>query len=111
MSKGARAREKDGDIITFYYLIFGNRVRKGMSQAEARKEACDAVTLRYGISKGRMLNIISERKSSRSANTLSFQQNALALIDDLITANKELDAVKEKNERLIGLLKECLNGK
>lgn len=109
MPKREESQKRIGEIVGFYYLIFGNRCHSGMSQANARNEACDAVTLRYGISRGRLLNMLSERKYLPSVNEFTFRDKALSLIDILNTANQELDSSKARNEKLISLLKECLN--
>ena len=108
MSGNSRARERNGEIVTFFYTIFGHRIHEGMSPEDARKEAYDAVSLRYEISRGRLLNIISEHKNSQKVNMSSLRQNAISLIDELKIVNKGLDATMSKNERLISLLKECL---
>ena len=107
MSDSIKQRERKVEIVSFFYMIFSHRIREGVSPDESRKEAYDAVTLRYGISKGRLLNIISEQKISRKENISALRHNALSLIRDLLAVNDELDLKKEKNERLIGLLKEC----
>lgn len=101
------AYEKNCEMLAFYYAIFSNRVRQGMNSANARKEACDAVELRYNISKGRLLNIISEQNYSRSVNIRTFREKTLALIDELRCANSEMDEARRKNDQLIALLKEC----
>lgn len=109
MKNNRKTRERNGEIVTFFYMIFGQKVHEGQSPDEARHTAYDAVSLRYGISRGRLLNIISEQKNYRSVNKAEFRQNALSLINDLQTANRGLAAAKEKNERLIELLQDCLN--
>ena len=109
MSKSYKGKEREGEIITFFYLIFGNRVHEGLNQDDARKEAYDAVTLRYGISQGRLLNIISARKCSQNANRVAFRESARTLISELNVVNKGLCAHKERNDKLIALLKECIN--
>ena len=103
-----KATERNSEIVTFFYAIFSKRIRDGVNSEEARKQAYDAVTLRYEISKGRLLNIISERRNSQKVNMSSLQQNAIALIKDLQTVNEGLDNTISKNERLISLLKEFL---
>lgn len=103
-----KATERNSEIVTFFYTIFSKRIRDGVNSEEARKQAYDAVTLRYEISKGRLLNIISERRNSQKVNMSSLQQNAIALIKDLQTVNEGLDNTISKNERLISLLKEFL---
>jgi hypothetical protein len=108
MEKNARDTERNGEITTFFYLIFGNRLRQGLSQADARSEACEAVTLRYGISRGRMLNILSEYKGSRQVNLPELQKKALDLLDELRVANEEIEAMKGRNEKLISYLEECV---
>jgi len=112
MKKKGKARtyayEKNCEMLAFYYAIFSNRIRRGLNAANARKEACDAVELRYNISKGRLLNIISEQNYSQSVNIGLFRDRVLTLIVDLKCANNEMDDAKEKNNKLIALLKECI---
>lgn len=103
-----RALERNGEIVTFFYTIFGHRIREGLNPDEARKQAYDAVTLRYEISRGRLLNIISEYKTSQKVNVSKMRQNALALINDLQAVNHGLSNNITRNERLISLLNECL---
>ena len=104
-----KSHDRNSEMVAFYYAIFGNRIRKGLSQADARKEACDAVTLRYGIGRGRMLNIISEKEYSLSVNDSELKKKAMAIIEELKAANEWLAPMVEKNERLISLMEECLN--
>lgn len=80
-----------------------------MDATAARKEAYEAVELRYEIGQRYLLNIISEQKVSRSDNISAFRMKALALIDDLRVVNDGLGASIRKNEKLIGLLKECVD--
>lgn len=110
MSSYTKRQGRETEIVMFFYTIFGNRVHSGMIPDDARKEAYDAVALRYGISKGRLLNIISEQKTSRIVNNRAFVQNARLLIAELVTANEEIDSVKDRNSKLIKLLEECING-
>lgn len=100
--------EKAGEIINFFYAIFGHRVREGMNPEKARLSAYDAVNLRYGISRGRLLNIISEQKVSHNVNLSTLQHNALTLISELQIVNSGLEKTVNKNKRLIELLKECV---
>jgi len=109
MKDKSKSEERNSEIVFFFYTIFGRRIHEGVSPEEARKQAYDAVTLRYGICQGRLLNIISSQKNSRKVNDSSFRQNAIALIGDLETVNCGLDDKKDKNERLISLLKEFLD--
>ena len=109
MKKNVLSRASDAEIITFFYKIFGNRIRMGMDQKEAREEGYGAVALRYGVAKGRLRNIISNRRSSLGEGDASFRQNALTLMDDLRVVNNGLEETIARNERLISLLKECIN--
>ena len=102
------AYEKNCEMLMFYYAIFSHKIREGMSHADARKWACDAVSLRYNISKGRLLNIISEQNYSLSVNVIAFRERTQSLIDELTTANNEIKEALAKNEKLISLLGECL---
>lgn len=108
MDTTQKAKERNGEIVTFFYAIFGHRVHQGMGPDEARKEAYDAVSLRYGIGKGRLLNIISEQNNSQRVNRTAFRENVITLIQDLHTANEGLSALQERNETLITLLKDCI---
>ena len=108
MKDKSKSKERNEEIVAFFYKIFGYRIRMGMNPDEARKESYDAVSLRYGIQKGRLLNIISERKYSRQVNDDALRRSAMALIGELQIVNQELDNSKAKNEKLIDLLKECV---
>lgn len=109
MKDKTRSHERNDEIVSFFYTIFGHRVHQGMNPDLARKEAYDAVALRYGIGKGRLLNIISSKRVSQKVNNSAMTQNAIALVRELEIVNASHDAAKEKNERLIGLLKECID--
>lgn len=108
METTAKGKERNNEIVTFFYLIFGHRIHQGIGPDLARKEAYDAVSLRYGIGKGRLLNIISEQNNSRKVNMAAFRQNIHELIADISSVNTELDSVRSRNDRLIQLLKDCL---
>jgi len=108
METTAKGKERNNEIVTFFYLIFGHRVHQGIEPDVARKEAYDAVSLRYGIGKGRLLNIISEQNNSQKVNRTAFRENARELIDNISAVNAEIDAVKSRNAQLIQLLKDCL---
>lgn len=108
MGATAKGKERNNEIVTFFYLIFGHRIHQGIDQDLARKEAYDAVSLRYGIGKGRLLNIISEQNSSQKVNRIAFRQNVSELIANISSVNDEIQAVKSRNEQLIQLLKDCL---
>lgn len=108
MDSTPKGKERNGEIVTFFYAIFGHRVHLGTEPELARKEAYDAVSLRYGIGKGRLLNIISEQNNSQRVNRTAFRENAIALIGDLTSANEGLAALLERNETLISLLKDCI---
>jgi len=105
-SNGTQSDERKKEIISFYYAIFRHRIKDGLASDTARKEAYDAVSLRYEISKGRLLNIISEQKCSHSDNQKTLRQNTYTLINDLRSANSELSSLIDKNDKLIALLEE-----
>lgn len=109
MRKPVKINDRNKEIVTFFYMVFGNRIHSGLEQDEARKEAYDAVTLRYGISKGTLFNIISAIKNSRKVNETAFRENIRTLISDLDSVNCELDSTLKRNQRLISLLKDCLD--
>jgi len=95
----------------FFYLIFGNRVHAGLSPNEARKEAYDAVALRYNISRKYLLNIISLLQGVDNSKAAGFRANAEALKGYLLGANEEMLSKCERNNQLIALLDECINAK
>jgi len=111
MAENRKGDERNSEIVLFFYTIFGNRVHEGVSPEEARQIAYDAVSLRYGIGKGRLLNIISEKRCSPSVNIASFRANASALIADLYAMNDGLSSFISRNVTLIELLQECIDGK
>lgn len=108
MENSYKGADRNSEIVTFFYMLFGHRVHGGMDPDSARKEAYDAVTLRYGIGKGRLQNIISEQNCSRKVNHAAFRENVISLIDDLAAVNTELESTRERNEKLISLLKDIL---
>ena len=77
------ALEINREAVTFFYMIFSHRIREGMNPSDARNESYDAVTLRYGISRGRLLNIISQHKKSQSVNPSRLRQKAIDLIKEI----------------------------
>ena len=100
--------ETNREAVTFFYMIFSHWIREGMNPSDARRESYDAVTLRYGISRGRLLNIISQCKNSHSVNQSKLRQNAVALIKELQIANGGMQDSILRNDKLISLLQECL---
>ncbi len=108
METNQKGSERNREIVTFFYLVFGHGVHQGTDPDAARKDAYDAVSLRYGIGKGRLLNIISEQNNSQRVNRAAFRENVLALIRDLDAANAEIEALRGRNDALISLLKDCL---
>lgn len=112
MGKYTKRIGRNSEIVTFFYSIFGHRIHQGVEQGQARKEAYDAVSLRYGISRGRLLNIISDQNNSQKVNITAFRENIISLIADVEASNEEvtstLASTIDKNERLLALLKDCL---
>ena len=112
MANYTKRTGRNGEIVTFFYAIFGHRIHQGVEQGQARKEAYDAVSLRYGISKGRLLNIISDQNNSQKVNMVAFRESLTSLIADVEASNEEITATliatREKNARLLDLLKDCL---
>lgn len=112
MGKYTKRIGRNSEIVAFFYSIFSHRIHQGMEQGLARKEAYDAVSLRYGISRGRLLNIISNQNTSQKANMTAFRGNLVNLIADIEASNEEisssLNSTLEKNGRLLALLKDCL---
>lgn len=108
MAKYTKRIGRNSEIVTFFYSIFGHRIHQGVEQGQARKEAYDAVSLRYGISRGRLLNIISDQNNSQKVNEAAFRENIISLIEDVTSANEEIQAVMDRNEKLLALLNDCL---
>ena len=112
MANYTKRTGRNGEIVTFFYAIFGHRIHQGVEQGQARKEAYDAVSLRYGISKGRLLNIISDQNNSQKVNMVAFRESITSLIADVEASNDEITetmlATIDKNAKLLALLKDCL---
>ena len=108
MGNAEKWRERNSEVVAFFYLILGNRIHRGMDQDHARKDAYDAVFLRYGIGRGRFLNILSERNYSHHVNDAIFREDIAALAANIEEANAELESVRERNGKLLALLKDFL---
>ena len=112
MANYTKRTGRNSEIVTFFYAIFGHRIHQGVEQGQARKEAYDAVSLRYGISKGRLLNIISDQNNSQKVNMVAFRESITSLIADVEASNDEITetmlATIDKNSKLLALLKDCL---
>ena len=112
MANYTKRTGRNGEIVTFFYAIFGHRIHQGVEQGQARKEAYDAVSLRYGISKGRLLNIISDQNNSQKVNMVAFRESITSLIADVEASNDEITetllSTIDKNSKLLALLKDCL---
>lgn len=110
MPQKVKVNRREGEIVSFFYQIFGHRIRSGMDSNRARKEASDAVSLRYGVGEGRLSNIItSVRNGIQSGSMGGFRADATQLISELADANQELELAIARNNRLIALLKECMD--
>lgn len=81
-----------------------------MSEKEAKKEAFDAINLRFHLSKNRARMLIANyiRKDCDKYKGTFYVQN-LNLISTLEDVNKEMKAEIKRNEELIKLLKEVNN--
>ena len=109
MVQTEKTRDRNIEIVMFFYLIFGNRVHAGMPSDEARKEAYDAVELRYNLSKRSLLNIISQTRQVDNSRAVAFRAHAEVLKDFLLNMNEEILSKCDKNNKLIALLEECVN--
>lgn len=110
MAGKEKMSERKREIISFFYIVFGQKVHKGTPPDEARKETYDAVTLRYGIGRERLLNIISMYRGPLDGDSAAFRANAMNLISDLHTMNDGLEEAKGRNNKLITLLEEICDG-
>lgn len=108
MTENSKWLDRDNEMLSFFYLIYRNRVHSGLPPKDAKKDAYDAVYLRYGVGTRRLRNIMSMRKSFHDVNRFAFTASALAMISDLKDANKELAVSMDKNNKLISLLEECV---
>ena len=111
MAAYTKGRERNREIVHFFYTLFGHWIREGQPPGDAKNNACDAVSLRYGISKGRLLNIISAQKCCPDKETAAFRCDAISLMGDLSAANAELERQIGRNKLLMELLEEYLNEK
>jgi hypothetical protein len=93
-----------------YFAVIRINIQKGKTEKEAKKEAFDAITLRFHLSEktARMLIADYIRTDYDKFKGTFYVQN-LRLITTLEEINQEKLEEVERNNRLINLLKEVNN--
>ena len=100
-------RHRNEEICSMYFTVLRISIRNGKSEREAKKEALDAITLRFHLSEKRTRMLIADyiRKDYDKFLGTFYVQN-LRLIQTLEEMNKEKMDEVERNNKLISLLKE-----
>lgn len=110
MSYKSADRHRNEEICSMYFAVIRINIQKGKNERDAKKEAFDAITLRFHLSEktARMLIADCIRKDYDKYKGTFYVQN-LRLITILEEMNKEKMEEVERNTRLIELLKEVNN--
>ena len=110
MSYKSADRHRNEEICSMYFSVIRLNIKNGLSEREARKEAFDAITLRFHLSEKRARMLIAENKRQdcdKYKGTFYIQNQRLISILEQTNAQKKEEI--EKNEQLINLLKEVNN--
>lgn len=107
MSYKSADRHRNEEICSMYFAVIRISIQNGMDEKEAKKEAFEAITLRFHLSEKRARMLIAEyiRKDCEKYNGAFYVQN-LKLIATLEEVNADKMEEIERNKRLIKLLKE-----
>lgn len=100
-------RHRNDEICTMYFSVMKLSLSKGKSEREAKKDALDAINLRFHISEKRARMLISECIHN---DTSSYIGSFYVQNDSLISVLKEINEMKQReidrNNKLIELLLE-----
>lgn len=107
MSYKSSDRHRNEEICSMYFSVIKIYLAKGWSEKEAKKEAFDAITLRFHLSEKTTRMLIAEyiRYDCDKYKGAFYVQND-RLIELLEQINKEALLKIERNNKLIQLLKE-----
>lgn len=93
-----------------YFSVIRICISQGMNERDAKKEAFDAITLRFHLSEKRARMLIADyiRKDCDKYKGTFYVQNErlISLLEDI---NESKKAEIQRNEKLIKLLKEVNN--
>lgn len=98
-------RHRNDEICTMYFAVVKLSLSKGKTEREAKKEALDAINLRFHISEKRARMLIAEYIRNDSSQYIGtfYVQN-----DNLISILKEINELRQneidRNNELIKLL-------
>lgn len=100
-------RHRNEEICSMYFTVIHICQQKGVSERQARKEAFDAITLRFHLSEKRARMLIAEniRTDYDKYKGMFYVQNQ-RLITVLKEINEQKMAEVERNNNLIALLEE-----
>ena len=107
MSYKSADRHRNEEICSMYFAVMRISIKNGKTERDAKKEALDAITLRFHLSEKRTRMLIADyiRKDYDKYLGAFYVQN-VRLIQTLEEINKEKMEEVERNNRLIKLLKE-----
>ena len=100
-------RHRNEEICSMYFSVIHICQQKGLSERQAKREAFDAITLRFHLSEKTARMLIAEhiRTDYNKFEGMFYVQNQ-SLISTLEEINKAKAEEIERNNRLITLLKE-----
>lgn len=107
MSYKSADRHRNEEICSMYFSVIHICQQKGATERQAKKEAFDAITLRFHLSEKTARMLIAEhiRDDYDKHKGMFYVQND-RLISLLEGINKEKQAEIDRNNQLIKLLKE-----
>lgn len=97
--------QRHREAVEMFYAILRNGTRRGLSAAEARHEAYDAVELRYFITRKTLQNIMSHSADIIKGKNVSFHEDNGVLVRYLQQSNEQMLRTVERNTLLIDTLK------
>lgn len=107
MSYKSADNHRNMEICSMYFSMIHIGKRKGQSEKQAKKEAIDAITLRFHLSEKTARLLIAEyiREDYNKYRGMFYVQNQ-RLLSVLGEINVELQREIERNKKLIELLEE-----
>lgn len=100
-------RHRNEEICSMYFSVIHICQQKGLSERQAKREAFDAITLRFHLSEKTARMLIAEhiRTDYNKFEGMFYVQNQslISLLED-INAEKQMEI--DRNNKLITLLKE-----
>lgn len=109
MGVSSKNIDRDKMAVELYFSVLRLRKAEGLPHKEAKKQACDAVELRYNISPKRLQNIIYDNHDTLTCDRYIFLNDNRVLIDTLRGANASMQEFIDRNNELLKVLEEVCN--